>query len=121
MTEPLSDRLLEALGDPIARGIVRLLAERELSQAELIKELGVGQSTASRAVKVLRASGLVAPAEFGRGVDLAITAGPEALNLLLAADRLAERVLEQEDLAQKDQSLKTRKLAIKPAAEAREK
>jgi DNA-binding transcriptional ArsR family regulator len=116
MTEPLSDRLLDALGDPAARAVLRLLLETERSQAELIDDLGVAQATVSRVVKVLRAVGLVAPASGGRRQLLAVTAAHEALAVLLAADRLAERLIEREQRAQRERSHATRRTAIQPAS-----
>jgi DNA-binding transcriptional ArsR family regulator len=115
MTEPLSDRLLDALGDPVARPVVRLLVEEELPQSDLIEKLGVAQATVSRAVKVLRAVGLVAPVDRGRGPRLAVTAPAEVVTLFLATDRLAEQVLEREEQAQKRRSKETRRLALRPA------
>jgi DNA-binding transcriptional ArsR family regulator len=115
MMEPLADRLLDALGDPVARHAIRVLLNREMSQSELVGELGVAQPTLSRAVKLLRNVGLVAAIGGGRAPQLTVTARDAALALLLASDRLAENVLELESRAQREQSDATRRSAVRPA------
>jgi DNA-binding transcriptional ArsR family regulator len=115
MTEPLSDRLLDMLGDPIAREVLRALLERERSQTDLIEDLGLAQATVSRVVKVLRAAGLVAPTSRARRQLLAVTAHAETVGILLAADRLAEQLIEREQTVQAERSSATRRAAIQPA------
>jgi DNA-binding transcriptional ArsR family regulator len=119
MTEPLSDRLLDTLGDPIARAVVRALLERERSQTDLTEDLGLAQSTVSRIVKVLRAVGLVAPTSGARGQSLAVTAHGETVGILLAADRLAEQLIDREQTVQAERSSATRRAAIQPAKRER--
>jgi len=114
MTEPLSDRLLDALGDPVARRVVRRLLEGARGQSDLIAELGVGQATVSRAVKLLRAVGLVAPTGGGRSPRLRITGHRRAVAVLLAVDRLADELLEEEGRAQGERSDATRRAAVHP-------
>jgi DNA-binding MarR family transcriptional regulator len=115
--EPLADRLLDALGDPIARRTVRLLLNHDLTQAELIGTLGVAQPTVSRVVKLLRAIGLVEPEAGGRGQRFVVASKTEAIALFLATDRLAERLLDEEGRAQRERSRETRLTTIKPASE----
>jgi DNA-binding transcriptional ArsR family regulator len=117
MTEPLADRILDVLGDPIARGVARLLLSQELSQTDLVARLEVAQASVSRAVKLLRAAGLVAPVEGGRGPRLAVVAPTETISVFLAVDRLAEQLLKHEADAQGHRSRETRRLAVKPADE----
>jgi DNA-binding transcriptional ArsR family regulator len=50
---------VEALGDPIRRHIVELLAEGELAAGELAAEFDVSRPAVSRHLRVLRESGLV--------------------------------------------------------------
>jgi DNA-binding transcriptional ArsR family regulator len=114
MPEPLSDRLFDALGDPVARGVVRLILEEERCQAALLKELDVAQATVSRAVKQLRAVGLIASVTQGRAPALGVPARREASALLMAADRLAEELLALDRKAQAELSQATRRGAIRP-------
>jgi DNA-binding transcriptional ArsR family regulator len=119
MTEPLADRLLDVLGDPIARRVVRLLLSEQLSQADLVSRLEVAQSSVSRAVKLLHATGLVGPIEGGRGPRLAVLAPAQMISFLLASDRLAEHLLDLDAELQASRSRETRRLAVKPADESR--
>ena len=118
MTEPLADRLLETLGDPVAREVVRSLLLRECSQNELVGELGVAQATASRAIRVLRAVGLVSTTTGRRNEKLRIEADDAVIASLLAIDRLAEKLLEAQTTAQLKRSAATRRLAIRPAEDS---
>lgn len=115
MTEPLSDRLLTAVGDQAALSIMRCLLERSRSQAELAGQLGLAQSTVSRAVRVLRDVGAVSEIDKGRAPQLGIDAPDEAKALLLATDRLAERIQALQGEAQEARSRETRQLVIKSA------
>jgi DNA-binding transcriptional ArsR family regulator len=115
MTEPLSDRLLETLGDSAARQVLRQLLVGARTQNELIAELGIAQATASRALRILRGIGLVASNTGRRGEKLHVEAKDAVATLLLAADRLAEQVLHAQLQAQRDRSASTRRAAIKPA------
>ena len=117
MTEPLADRLLDTLGDPVARNAMRLLLDRNLTQAELLDELGVAQATVSRVVKLLRAVGLVEPVAGGRGQRFTVPVHAEAVGMFLASDRLAERLLDEESRAQRERSHATRRTTVKAANE----
>jgi len=114
MTEPLSDRLLDALGDPVARSILKTLERADLSQLELIERLELPQATVSRTLKLLRALGLVTQSRPGRGVALSLTVADGTSALFLAADRLAEEVLKGELQAQREESADTRRRIIRP-------
>jgi DNA-binding transcriptional ArsR family regulator len=115
MTEPLADRLLAVLGDSAARAVVRGLLHRAQSQTDLVTVLGLAQATVSRAVKILRAVGLIRPQEGGRSPRLTVTAPEETAGVLLAADRLAEELLDREHHAQRERSTATRRAVVKPA------
>jgi DNA-binding transcriptional ArsR family regulator len=118
MTEPLSDRIFDALGDPIARAILRELVDRERSQSDLVSGLDCSQPAVSRGSRILRALGLVVGGERTRGDDLRLTARPELLEILFAVDHMADKLLAAEVDAQKQQSRRTRRAAIKPANSA---
>ncbi len=118
MTEPLSDRLFLALGDTAALAVTRCLLGQSRSQAELASELGLAQSTISRAVRVLRDVGIVSAVDRGRAATLGVDAKDEAIALLLASDRLAERIHDLQATAQQDRSRTTRQLAIRPTPTA---
>jgi DNA-binding transcriptional ArsR family regulator len=115
MTEALSDRLFETLGDPAAREVLRCLLEGDRSQTEIIAELGLAQPTASRAIRVLRAAGLVTASSGRRRERLRLEAPANVAAVLLATDRLAEEILHAQVSAQHDRSAATRRSAIKPA------
>jgi DNA-binding transcriptional ArsR family regulator len=56
------DRTLAALSDPTRRGVVDLLRRSPRRASELADELGMSRPALSRHLRVLRISGLVAPA-----------------------------------------------------------
>ena len=113
MTEPRSDRLLLGLGERVSLAVVRGLLERSQSQAELVHTLKIPQATLSRTITGLRKEGLVV--EDGTNGGLGIGPARELTDLLLAADRVAERVLALETQSQRERSRATRRLAIRPA------
>lgn len=116
MMVPLADRLLEALGDPTTRGVLRCLLDQSLTQAELPKTTNCNQSTASRTTGVLRALGLVCDENMGgRSPTLQVESREELIAVLLAADRLAEAILERQAVAQRAASKTTRRLNMRPA------
>lgn len=117
MTDPLADRLLDVLGDATARGVLRCILEKPVTQAELPDVAGCNQSTASRTAGVLRALGLVSDEGGGRSPTLTVDAREELVAVLLAADRLAEAILERQIAAQKAASKRTRRLNMRPADE----
>jgi DNA-binding transcriptional ArsR family regulator len=55
-------RTFEALADPARRGVVELLRARPHRASDLAELLGLSRPAMSRHLKVLRASGLVTPA-----------------------------------------------------------
>lgn len=57
---------MKALGDPLRRRIVTLLAEAELCTLHLVAETGAGQTTVSHHLRVLREAGLVDTEPCGR-------------------------------------------------------
>ncbi len=107
-----ADRLLEAIAEPSALQIVRLLAEREQTQVALVNELGIGQPLASRTIKNLRAVGLV-ESDTPRG-PLRLRTADEVRSLLLAANNLADALLTEDARAQRRLSNRTRRSAIRP-------
>lgn len=56
----------KALGDPLRRRIVELLAGEQLCTCHLVEETGAGQTTVSNALRVLRESELVESEPCGR-------------------------------------------------------
>jgi DNA-binding transcriptional ArsR family regulator len=122
MTAPLSDRILDALGEPTARSILRRLLSSAATQAELVDDLGCDQSTVSRTSSLLRSLGLVEVSGSSRSAALVAAHRDELLGALLAADRLAESVIEDMINRQADRSTSTRRLAVRPAGQgAKEK
>lgn len=113
-----ADRLLDAIAEPSALRIVRLLAEREQTQVALVSELGMGQSIASRTVKNLRAAGIV-ESETPRG-PMRLRAANEVRALLQAANNLADALLAEDEEAQRRLSKRTRRSVIRPTADERE-
>ena len=114
MTEPLSDRLLDVLGDATARRVVQELVNRELSQADLVEAVGFSQPAVSRAVRLLRALGLVSGSTGSRGEHLRLVGRDELSTVLLATDRLAEALVKVQAAAQAERSRRTRRAVIKP-------
>jgi DNA-binding transcriptional ArsR family regulator len=109
-----ADRYLEVLAEPTALQIVRALDGHDLTQGEIVREVGIPQSVVSRSLKVLRAAGLVA-SETPRG-PLHLRAGAEVHQLLLHADRLAEALNAIDDAAQKPLSARTRRAGMRTAS-----
>jgi DNA-binding MarR family transcriptional regulator len=115
MTAPLADRVLQVLGDGTTRGVLRRLMTAPADQGELASKLSCNQSTASRAIATLRGLGLIEELGRGRSTTLQIVARAELIAVLLAADRLAEVLIEREAEMQADLSAETRRLAVRPA------
>jgi DNA-binding transcriptional ArsR family regulator len=55
-----SDLALDALGSPIRRELVRLLAEKELPVGQLAKKVPVSRPAVSKHLRLLESAGLVA-------------------------------------------------------------
>jgi ArsR family transcriptional regulator, cadmium/lead-responsive transcriptional repressor len=80
--------LFRSLGDPNRLAIVRHLALGEHKVVELTGHLGLAQSTVSAHLACLRDCGLVTSRPQGRASLWSLTATPEVLGLLAAAERL---------------------------------
>jgi DNA-binding transcriptional ArsR family regulator len=120
MTTPLADRLLEALGDPTARATLRHLLTRPAKQAQIVTQLQqddpmLRQSTVSRTLALLRALGAVDVAGGGGSREWSVRRRDELLAVLLAADRLADGLLEDERERQAERSGETHRLRVRPA------
>jgi ArsR family transcriptional regulator len=76
---------LKALGDPLRRRIVALLAAEQLCTCHLVDETGAGQTTVSNALRVLKEAEMVETEPCGRFTYYRLR--PEVLQLL--ADELA--------------------------------
>src|SRR6201996_7993831 len=113
MSAAPADRILEALAEPISLRIIRRLAGAEQTQAQLVEDLEIGQSGASRAIKALRLVGLVQAGR--RRPPIQLRAGDELKQLLLAADRLAEAVMAVDADEQTAISAETRRAVIRPS------
>lgn len=79
--------LFHGLSDRTRLAIVRRLAEGEARVADLVKQLGLAQSTVSAHVACLRDCNLVVGRADGRQVLYSL-ARPELLDLLTAAETL---------------------------------
>lgn len=64
--DPRADAVLDALGDPTRRRLLRLLRDGERTVADLTAALPVTQSAVSQHLRVLREAGLVADRPQGR-------------------------------------------------------
>jgi DNA-binding transcriptional ArsR family regulator len=64
--DPRADAVLDALGDPTRRRLLRLLRDGERTVADLTGALPVTQSAVSQHLRVLREAGLVADRPDGR-------------------------------------------------------
>ena len=64
--DPAADAVLDALGDPTRRRLLRLLRDGERTVADLTAALPVTQSAVSQHLRVLREAGLVADRPDGR-------------------------------------------------------
>jgi DNA-binding transcriptional ArsR family regulator len=111
-----ANRILEVLCEPVALQIARALNEDELTQAQLVVQLRLGQSVASRSLKLLRAVGLV-ESDSPRGA-LRLRAVAEVRQLLLVADRLAEAVMAADAHDQQALSSATRRTVIRDSRPA---
>lgn len=79
--------LFRSLADPARLAIVRHLALGEHRVVDLVKHLGLAQSTVSGHLSCLRDCGLVAARAEGRA-SLYSLSRPELLDVLAAAERL---------------------------------
>ena len=64
--DPAAEAVLDALGDPTRRRLLRLLRDGERTVADLTAALPVTQSAVSQHLRVLREAGLVADRPEGR-------------------------------------------------------
>ena len=111
MSAAPANRILEVLAEPVALRIVRALAAEDHTQAQLVTSLQLGQSVASRALKLLRVVGLV-ESDTPRSV-IRLRVESEVKQLLLAADRLAEALLVVDQADQKTLTRETRRTVIR--------
>jgi DNA-binding transcriptional ArsR family regulator len=91
--------------------IVRALSAEDLTQAQLVTRLDLGQSVASRALRLLRAVGL-AESDTPRAA-IRLRAESEVKQILLAADRLAEAILTVDHAEQETLTSETRRAVIR--------
>lgn len=80
--------LFRSLGEPTRLAIVRHLALGEHRVVELTGHLGLAQSTVSAHLACLRDCGLVTSRPQGRASLWSLTAVPQVLDVLAAAERL---------------------------------
>jgi DNA-binding transcriptional ArsR family regulator len=80
--------MFHSLSDPARLGIVRHLTLGEHKVVELTAHLGLAQSTVSAHLACLRDCGLASSRPQGRASLWSLTAGPELLGVLAAAERL---------------------------------
>lgn len=73
MDQTATDILLRSLGDPARRQVARVLAEVPLTVGEIAEVLGLPQSTVSRHLKSLRATGLLVDRKRGPRVYIGLT------------------------------------------------
>lgn len=71
-TGPIA-RVFNALADETRLRIVKLLAEGECSVDELVRALGIAQSTTSHHLRVLREAGLIRGDKRGRSIYYSLT------------------------------------------------
>ena len=64
--DPATDAVLDALGDPTRRRLLRLLRDGERTVADLTRAVPVTQSAVSQHLRVLREAGLVSDRPDGR-------------------------------------------------------
>jgi ArsR family transcriptional regulator len=62
-----------AMGNATRLQILHILRERPMSVSEIMEELGIGQSTVSRHLAVLRSVGVVSSERNGNGMRYQIT------------------------------------------------
>lgn len=89
--------LFHSLADATRLAIVRRLATGEARVSDLVRELGLAQSTTSEHVACLRDCGLVIGRPEGRQVFYAL-AHPELIDMLTAAETLLSATGFQVDL-----------------------
>lgn len=89
--------LFHSLADPTRLAIVRRLTSGEARVSDLMRELGLAQSTTSEHVACLRDCGLVVGRPEGRQVFYALT-HPELIDMLSAAETLLAATGFQVDL-----------------------
>jgi DNA-binding transcriptional ArsR family regulator len=77
--------LFRSLGDPARLAIVRRLAAGEARVVDLVKQLGLAQSTVSKHLACLRECGLVDSRPVGRASVFSLTQ-PSLIGLLAAAE-----------------------------------
>jgi DNA-binding transcriptional ArsR family regulator len=106
MSDALSERIFEVLGDRTSPRILLALARFERSQADLARDLELAPSVVSRTVASLRHLGLVMGGSQ-RGV-LQLRSREEVHALLDAANALAMAVLD----SQRDEQHDTRRGAM---------
>ncbi|KGH48259.1 ArsR family transcriptional regulator [Modestobacter caceresii] len=80
--------MFRSLGDPARLAIVRHLTLGEHKVVELTEHLGLAQSTVSAHLSCLRDCGLVTSRPQGRASMWSLTAAPQLLQLLAAAEQL---------------------------------
>jgi DNA-binding transcriptional ArsR family regulator len=80
--------LFRSLGDPARLAIVRRLALGEHRVVDLTAHLGLAQSTVSGHLDCLRCCGVATSRPLGRASLWSLTASPELLAVLAAAERL---------------------------------
>jgi DNA-binding transcriptional ArsR family regulator len=80
--------MFRSLGDPARLAIVRHLALGEHKVVELTAHLGLAQSTVSAHLACLRDCGLVTSRPQARASLWSLSAAPELLEVLAAAERL---------------------------------
>jgi DNA-binding MarR family transcriptional regulator len=98
--------LLDALADDTLSAVVAVLLRGVATQTELQDRTGVDQSGMSRALKHLRALGLVSSGR-GRSAEHAIGLRREVFAVLKAADLLARAVNDARDNAQRETAQRT--------------
>ena len=80
--------MFRSLGDPARLAILRHLALGEHKVVDLTNHVGLAQSTVSAHLACLRGCGLIASRPQGRASMWSLTAAPELLDVLAAAERL---------------------------------
>jgi ArsR family transcriptional regulator, cadmium/lead-responsive transcriptional repressor len=86
--------LFRGLADPVRLSILRRLAQGEARVVDLMRELGLAQSTVSAHLACLRECGLVDYRPEGRQSFYALTR-PELMDLLASAEQLLAATGEQ--------------------------
>lgn len=89
--------LFHSLADPTRLAILRQLGDHEARVSDLVRTLGLAQSTTSEHIACLRDCGLVVGRPEGRQVFYAL-ARPELIDLLTAAEQVLAATGYQVDL-----------------------